>query len=159
TFNVTFTVWNVSDSVANRKQEGFLQTSLKVELDQKIEERGKLKVVRNVTPATVDASKQALALLCPPERNTPDCRARADRHTLLLVDLDQSAKAKQLDAEIIKMRGDLRGEKAVGSADALVDGIKQFGAFFDMDISDRFANGVRTGGLLVFGFLGGILLA
>lgn len=158
-FNIMFTSWNIGDVVAERQQTNMLQAALQVELGQKIEERGKLKIPRNVTLATVEASTKALNLLCPADRITGDCRSKMDKHTLLLVDLDQSAKAKQLDDEIGKLRRDIRGTRANGSADPMVEGIQQLGALVGVDVSAKFAHGMRTGGLLIIGLVGGVLLA
>lgn len=154
---VGFTTTNIDDSLAGREQARDLRTAIIVDIGRKRDELGKVPAHKNVSPASVDASKAELALKCPPDVNSFKCRTQlVPAHKALQADADLTAQAKTLESDIAKLEGDLRTTKAIKSADPTVEGLRRL----TLDhISSEFVINYRMAWPAAATFLGAFFLA
>jgi hypothetical protein len=154
---VGFTTTNIDDSVAGRQQVKDLRTAIIVDIGRKRDELSKVPAHKNVSHATVEASKAELALKCPPAIKSFKCRTElVPAHRALQGERDFTEQVAKLEDDIRKLESDLRTTPTVKNADPTVEGVRRLS---HDQLAGDFVINTRMGILASATFLGAFFLA
>lgn len=152
-----FTSANVGDTIAGRQRDMAVTAAVGSDLTFKIEERNRLSASAPtpVSEATVKGAETAFALLCPKNKNTPQCRLESGKLTQLRKDRDVTRQIEDYTRDIPDLRKNLGQAKPVGSADTMLSGMRRIGRWFWIDLTGDQVEELRTAGWALIGMFAG----